>query len=115
MMLTLSQGGQKAPVQVLLWLGVLIVAAIAMGLAVMYLRRRLLRNHDQRDGSQGFMQELRTMRDTGKISQEEYDRTRKTLAARLAGKSPPKLGMKPAPGRSSPPPHTTPEEDDAHG
>jgi len=68
----------------LLWIGVLIIAVIGMFLVVMMVRRWLL----ARDGgmSEGVqMETLRELRDRGALSQEEYEKVRRTMADRMAG------------------------------
>lgn len=70
----------------LLWLGVLIVAVIAMFVVVMMVRRWMLsRDHGMSDGVQ--METLRELRDRGALSPEEYEKVKRTMAERMAGKT----------------------------
>ena len=73
--------------KILLWVFVLIIIIVVGGLLVVELRRRLLGK--QRDtGVAGLMEDIRSMRTRGELSQEEFDRIRKRMAARAAGKDP---------------------------
>jgi len=69
---------------VVVWVGVLLAVVIVGGIVLMVLRRRML-SADAADQGGGFMDTLREMRNSGQMSQEEYDAARKTMAARLAG------------------------------
>lgn len=75
--------GTPDVVRVLIASGLLIAAALAAGVALMILRRRLLSPDQPARG--GIFDDLRAMRDSGAMTQEEYDAARKKAAARLAG------------------------------
>ncbi|MBL0926132.1 MAG: SHOCT domain-containing protein [Phycisphaerales bacterium] len=61
---------------VLLWLAVLLGLVLAAGLAVLYLRTRLL-GKDAGPGAGGLtLGELRKLRDAGRITEEEFGRAR---------------------------------------
>ncbi|MFG0307471.1 MAG: hypothetical protein ACF8Q5_14805 [Phycisphaerales bacterium JB040] len=79
--------GQTPTGQILLWVFVLIVVIVLGGLGVMALRRRLL-SRDDGAGASGLMDEMRAMHARGELSDEEYDRVRKRMAARAAGRDP---------------------------
>jgi hypothetical protein len=74
--------GKADPSQVIVWVAVLMVVIIGGGLLVMLMRRRLLAGEQHAAG--GIMEDLRKMRDSGQMTQEEYDRVRKNMATRLA-------------------------------
>lgn len=85
----LAQSGgttARASGQVLVLVGVLIAAAIIGGVVVLAVRRRLMRADSDAAQSVGLAESLRRMRDQGVISPEEYDRVRKTMARKAAGK-----------------------------
>jgi len=86
--LVLAQSRQ-APIEIWIWLGILLVLTLVAGGVILALRRRLLgvKDADQLSGS--MLDDLREMRARGEISEEEYDYTRKTIAARAAGREPP--------------------------
>lgn len=87
----LSLAQQPAPTSedraaVLFWCGVLLVAAMALGLIAWFLRRRFGKE-DPPDASamtgMGFtLADLRQMRDEGQLSVEEYDYARRKLIAK---------------------------------
>lgn len=77
------------PWDVLIWIGVLIVVVVAGGLVLIHLQKRILKP-PAGAGASGIMEELRRMRDSGAMTEEEYDATRRTMARKLA----PSLGAK---------------------
>jgi hypothetical protein len=80
---------------VLIWAGVLIVVvAVGGGLLIAYRRRVFAKDTPDKSG---FLESLRAMRNRGEISSEEYDATRKRMAARVAGVATPPVGPRPAP------------------
>lgn len=88
--LTIAQQG-RSQASFWLWLFVLIVVTVLAGIAIVVIRRRLLES-DATESSPGtLMEDLRRMRDRGEITEEEYDRTRKAIAARAAGREPPPI------------------------
>ena len=68
------------------WILVLIVAAIVAGVVLMLVRRRLL-SPGPDAGGEGLMDSLRRARDAGEMTPEEYDAARRAIAARVAGRS----------------------------
>jgi hypothetical protein len=76
-------GSSGDTTRVLLWVGVLIGLTMIGGLLVMWVRRRILTNDTA--GNDGLMESLRKLRDSGAISPQEYDATRKAMARRVAG------------------------------
>ncbi len=85
---------------VFVWVGLLILVTIGGGLAILFVRRRLLAKESAADTSAGLMQSLRAMRDRGEISPEEYEATRKAMAGKVLGRTPPR----PTPPRQPPGP-----------
>ena len=72
------------PTPVLIWVGVLVVAAMLGGTLVILLRKRMLDNQSARSVSGSLMEELRTMHADGRISDAEYEQTRKAMASRVS-------------------------------
>jgi len=87
-MYVLAQSRQ-APVEIWIWIGVLLVVTLVAGGVILAMRRRLLGAKDADELSGSMLDDLRSMRSRGEISEEEYDYTRKTIAARAAGREPP--------------------------
>lgn len=82
-----GQPGTAAGVtRILLPIGGLIILTILGGLGVMAVRRRMLAKDSPASDQGGLLDDLRRMRSSGQISQEEFDAARKSIAARLAGK-----------------------------
>src|SRR5947207_1776517 len=85
-----SQPAQTPPAKgrgdtssIFVWVAVLIAVIMVGGLLLMWLRRRMFMGESM-DQAGGLMESLRKMRDTGQMSQEEYDAARKAMAARVA-------------------------------
>lgn len=82
-----GQSGTAAGVtRILLPIGGLIILTILGGLGVMAVRRRMLAKDSPASDQGGLLDELRRMRSSGQISDEEFDAARRTIAARLTGK-----------------------------
>ncbi len=91
--------------QLLPWLGGLVVLAV-LGAVIMSAARRLLTSDPLEPRSTGFtLDELRTLRDRGELTQEEFDRAksrfvrmaqRSSSAATAGGKAPAKDRLPPA-------------------
>lgn len=68
----------------------MVMGAIAVlvlgGLAVLYLRRRVLEQERAISSAGSFMEQLREMYRKGQISEAEYERTRKAMAAKVSVK-----------------------------
>lgn len=78
-----GQFGTAEVIRVLAAIGLVMLLVIVAGAGLMVLRRRVTARDT--DGHESLMQDLRAMRDSGAMSQEEYDLARKKLAARIAG------------------------------
>lgn len=77
-----SASASSRPQQVLLLVGLLMGLTLAGGLVVFLLRRRIFAKTNDMSDDAGLMGSLRKMRDTGQISDEEYETTRKAMARR---------------------------------
>lgn len=111
--LAADPGGSGSLTRVMVWLGVLIVVTIVGGLVAMAVRRRLLGPDSRTDPRVGMLDELQRMRDRGEMTEDEYERTRRAIAERAAGKRserPP--GTQSGPGGSPPDPGDRPGEAD---
>ena len=78
---------------VILWIGVLIAVIMVGFVALMWVRRRMFMGESDQSG--GLMDSLRKMRDTGQMSQQEYDAARKAMVARIAKGNPAKKPQSP--------------------
>ena len=79
-----SSRGGGVPTALLLWIGVLIVVVVVGGLVLVHVQKRMLRPPSAGPGDAGIMEELRRMRDTGAMTPEEFEATRKAMARKLA-------------------------------
>ncbi len=67
-----------------IWLGVLVVVVLISGVVLIVIRRRLFSDHANADMHAGWiLEQLRVMRSEGKITQEEFDETRRVLIAKV--------------------------------
>lgn len=69
----------------LLQLGLLIVLVLVLGVVILAVRKAMFKD-DNADAGGSLFDDLRRMRDSGEISELEYDYLRKCIAARAAGK-----------------------------
>lgn len=67
----------------LLWLGALIALVAVLGVAILAARRRLLAPARLSEGPASALSDLRSMRDRGEITPEEFDRARAKIVARM--------------------------------
>ena len=80
----LAQAGQSEAIgRILMWLGLMIGALVVLGVVLTALRRRLLA--PARAPEAGMFDQLRRMREEGRITPEEYDAIRQRMVSRLAG------------------------------
>lgn len=96
--MTLAQsaiGGSVISVQVLIWVGALIVAVLILGIIILLIRRKLFTKDT--DTAAGMLADLRRMHKAGELTTAEYDAARKALTARFAANVP----DRPAPDRPS--------------
>lgn len=85
----------------LLLLGGLIITVVVMGLIVVWIRGRMLAK-DGPQNQEGLLSGLRSMRDRGEITPEEYDAARLSMAAKMAGVSRPQAGAGKTPAKGPP-------------
>jgi len=83
-------------IQVLIWGGVLLLAAIVLFGVVWYYRRRWLTRSELTGGTPWTLDDLRRMREAGHITEEEYRALRAALVAAFRG------GQADATGRTPP-------------
>lgn len=95
----LAQAAGKDPTPLFVWVGILIVAVVVLFSVLMIVKRKLFARDSSTTADRGLLDDLRAMRDRGEITPEEYDATRKTMAARLAGRA---AKPKPAAGGADP-------------
>lgn len=80
-----AQGGSGGlPVQVLMWVGVLIVVAIVGGAVVMVLRRRMFDPSNDSSGAGSLLEDLRRMKREGEISDAEFEQAKRALTEKIA-------------------------------
>jgi len=92
-----SGGTNEAALEAILWVGVLIALALALGIAVMVVRKRVFSDdREQADGA-GLVTSLRAARDRGEISQEEYEHTLQRIRGRLKGEALPRAPQRERP------------------
>ena len=72
-------------IQVLIWGGVLLLAAIVLFGVVWYYRRRWLARGKSTGGTPWTLDDLRRMREAGDITEEEYRALRAALVAAFRG------------------------------
>lgn len=77
-------GGGGLPVQVLMWVGVLIVVAIVGGAGVMVLRRRMFDPSNDAAGAGSLLEDLRRMKREGEISDAEFEQAKRALTEKIA-------------------------------
>ena len=88
---SLAQAAQPAPAKprsdtggVFLWVLILIVVIMGGGLLLMWFKRRIFSADAGADDAGGLMDSLRQMRDSGQMSKEEYEATRKAMISRIS-------------------------------
>lgn len=80
-----QQQPRADPIAVVVAVAALILVVVGAGLAVMHLRKRLLRKGDASSTTSSWLDELRTMHRTGQLSDEEFQAARASLLARITG------------------------------
>ncbi len=73
-------GGQVG--QAVLWILVLVVCCVVLGVVLMRLRKHFFAEQEETSGGVLPLSELRRLRDTGELSDEEYRRAVDVLASR---------------------------------
>lgn len=77
--LTLAQPGSGPAGTAVVWVLILIGAAIAGGFVIMMVRRKMLEPEGNDIGSEGLFDSLRRMRESGELSQAEYETARRRI------------------------------------
>mgnify|MGYP001041347919 CR=1 FL=1 len=67
----------------LAWIGILIVVVVLGTIVLLMLRKRLDTHRNQADDGYSTMEEMRAMVARGDMSQEEFDKVRKAMAAKI--------------------------------
>ena len=80
--------GAASTTSVLIWVGALIVIAMAGGLVMLSVRRRMF-SEPQTGADAGLMEQLRRMVERGEMTQDEFDRARRKIVERAGGGVPP--------------------------
>jgi hypothetical protein len=88
---------------VLIWVGVLIVAVLALGVVILVVRKRVFAKEQHR--ADNWIGDLRQMHKRGELSTEEYEAARRALTAKFTGA--------PAPAPTPRPPRTPAAQADA--
>ena len=71
------------------WLGVLVVVVILAGIILIGIRRRMFSDSGSSDmQAGGMLEQLRLLRDQGKLSEKEYEDARRSLIERVAASKP---------------------------
>lgn len=97
----LPNTGAASSVDVIIWVGALILAVLLLGIVILLLRKRLFAR--DADDASGMLSELRRMHKSGELSTQEYDAARKALTVRVAGRTSAPQPAKPE--RQQPDPH----------
>ena len=84
----LAQAGSTAAGEVVLWVGLLIVALIVGAGLIMMLRNRALRAVDDASTDKGVFDSLRKMHERGELSDAEFNAARESIIRRLKTKEP---------------------------
>ncbi|UYV11610.1 MAG: hypothetical protein NCW75_09900 [Phycisphaera sp.] len=81
--------------QMLIWVGVLIVAVV-IGTIILLMIRRWMENQRREDpGAFTTMEDMRAMVDRGEMSKEEYEQVREAMIAKVRGsQNAPKAGAR---------------------
>lgn len=79
---------------VLIWVGVLIVAVLALGVVILVVRKRVFAKEQHR--ADNWIGDLRQMHKRGELSTEEYEAARRALTARFTGAPAPAPTPRPA-------------------
>ncbi len=100
--------GASTSVDVLVWVGALIVAVLILGIAILLIRKRLLAKDAEQVSS--MLGELRRMHKSGELTTAEYDAARKALTINVANRIVPPKSAKTAPEKPAPSRRTAPGE-----
>jgi hypothetical protein len=85
MVLSMLQNAKSAPLgSVLIWVGVLMTLTLLGGLAVLWYRKQVLSKAAESDPGT-LMEQFRRMRDSGEMSAEEFEATKRAMVAKMRG------------------------------
>jgi hypothetical protein len=79
-----SQSGSSATQRAVVLALVLIVLVLVSGIGLMMLRR-MLKPDDEKPGDGMMLDDLRRLRDQGKLSSDEFQRAVESIAGRVSG------------------------------
>ncbi|MCC5786120.1 MAG: hypothetical protein JJU33_05415 [Phycisphaerales bacterium] len=94
----LAQAGSTPAGEIVLWVGLLIVALIVGAGLIMMLRNRALRSADDASTDKGVFDSLRKMHERGELSDEEFNAARESIIRRLRTKEPSESAPSPRSG-----------------
>lgn len=77
----------RDPTKLLIVIGLLIVMVLIFGLAVLQLRRKILAKDDSPSAPASILDELRSMRKRGEITEEEYQAARRKMIDKMSPRS----------------------------
>jgi len=97
----LPNTGAASSVDVIIWVGALILAVLVLGIVILLLRKSLFAR--DADDASGMLSELRRMHKSGELSTQEYDAARKALTVRVAGRTSPANPSETQTKRTEPP------------
>jgi hypothetical protein len=80
----------------LIWLGVMMAAVTVAGVALLIFRASVL-GKGKAAAEAGILDSLRSMRERGEISQEEFDAARSAMVTRMAGRAAASPAVPPSP------------------
>src|SRR5262245_29173389 len=76
--------GRSDAASVLIWVMILIAAVVILGLALLWVRRRVLAKPDTSGAPESLLSEFRKARDRGDLTPDEYEALRKKMVERIA-------------------------------
>jgi uncharacterized membrane protein len=79
----LTQPRSDSTAEILLWVGVLIGAILLLAVVIFAVRRRTLHRSDDAESDATVMESLRTMRDSGQMTNEEFDAARRAMVEKI--------------------------------
>ncbi|MEO1007948.1 MAG: hypothetical protein AAFX79_05240 [Planctomycetota bacterium] len=80
-------GTGSSTVDVLAWVGILILAVLVLAVVLPLARRKLLGRESEDAAPLGSMEEMRAMVDRGELSAEEYEQVRRAMIAKVRGEA----------------------------
>jgi flagellar biosynthesis/type III secretory pathway M-ring protein FliF/YscJ len=84
MLSTLAQQTQVDP-SFWIWLGILVIIVVAAGIVLLVIRRRMFSDSASADmQAGGIMEQMRLLRDQGKLTEQEYQDARRSLIEKVS-------------------------------